>query len=301
MKDFTTPVGRIVQGNVWTGKGTNRDGQPLLYKKGAMAGQPRTEYFFAIAIRKDDPGLAAFEAIIKQQAHEYFPHLVAADGSCAYDQFSWKIKDGDCTKLDLQGRCNKDRDGFAGCKVFAFSGSNAPGIYERNSNNQVIPLQDESKLKRGYYVQVFGSTKGNDNSERPGMYLNHSMVMLVAPGEEIVNGPDAAAAFGAAPAPLPPGVSMTPAPVVPTQAAPQAPVHQPSGAPATTMAAPQPPVYQAPPAAQVTPQVPPVAVQPAAAPVNTAPTAAPAPYAANPVAAPAPVPGIPGVPPIPQG
>ena len=276
--DFTTPVGRLVQGSVFTGKTTDQQGAPLVTKTGPNTGQPRTDFFFAIAIAKTDPALAAFLAQIKGQAHVDFPHLVDAAGNCSYADFSWKIKDGDCTLKDVKGRCNADRDGFPGHMIFSFSGGNAPGVYKRDGQGAPTPVTNPDEIKRGYYIQVQGNTKGNGQAEKPGMYLNHNMIMLAGYGEEIVSGPDASSAFGAAPA-LPAGASATPLAAMPTAAPAQAP-----------MAAPQPPAYVAPPVGQVTPQVAAAPVPVAAAPVPVA--AAPVPVAAAPVpvaAAPVPV------------
>ena len=46
MTNFTTPVGRIVAGNLYTPNTKNAEGKPLVDK----AGNPRNEFFFAVAI-----------------------------------------------------------------------------------------------------------------------------------------------------------------------------------------------------------------------------------------------------------
>lgn len=276
--NFLTPVGRLVQGDVFTGKNTDQQGQPLVYKTGAMAGQPRTDYFFALAIAKNDPGLAEFMKVITDQAGQDFPHLKGASGTIDFPGFSWKYKDGDDTTPDVNGRRNCDREGFPGHYVFSFSGSNAPGVHKRDQSGNIVPIVNPEELKKGYYIQVFGSVKGNGQSQKPGVYLNHSMVLLCGYGEEIVSGPDANTVFGNAPvAPLPQGASATPLAAMPAAAAPASvnAAPQPPAMPQTIMPAPQATIPQA--------QQP----APAPAPVNAAPQ--------PPAMPPFNVPGVPGV------
>ncbi len=293
--NFLTPVGRLVQGDVFTGKNTDQQGQPLVYKTGAMAGQPRTDYFFALAIAKNDPGLAEFMKVITDQAGQDFPHLKGASGTIDFPGFSWKFKDGDDTTPDVNGRRNCDREGFPGHYVFSFSGSNAPGVHKRDQSGNIIPIVNPEELKKGYYIQVFGSVKGNGQQQKPGIYLNHSMVLLCGYGEEIVSGPDANAVFGNAPvAPLPQGASATPLAAMPVNAAPQ-----PPAMPQTTMPAPQATIPQAqqPAPAPAVPQVPPTQAPYSAAPPAGGPSAAPNASTAMP---PFNVPGVPGVPGVTQ-
>ena len=46
---FTTPVGRLVGGSVYTAKTENYDGGPLVVKSGPNAGQPRLASSFGVA------------------------------------------------------------------------------------------------------------------------------------------------------------------------------------------------------------------------------------------------------------
>ena len=50
--NLTLPVGRVVLGNLYKGNSTDIDGKPLVVKQGANAGQPRINFFFAVAIPK---------------------------------------------------------------------------------------------------------------------------------------------------------------------------------------------------------------------------------------------------------
>ena len=226
-----TPVGRLVQGSVSQGKTTDYDGNALVFKTGANAGQPRSDFFFSVAIRKDDPGVNLLLQSIQAEARKCFPQFFDASGACLIPTFSWKFKDGDCQVPNENNVRNCDREGFAGCWVFSFSGSRAPGLSKRNEQGQVVPISDPSEIKKGYYIQVAADVSGNGNTKKPGVYLNHSLVLLAGYGEVIMSGPDAATAF-AAPTALPAGASATPPAVVPQAAvAPQA---APIAAPAPT-------------------------------------------------------------------
>ena len=292
--DFLTPVGRIVQGGLWSGKTQDDEGQPLVFKTGRNAGQPRTEYFFAMAIAKTDPGVAELMQTIKQRAHAEFPHLVLADGSCNMRDFSWKFEDGDSVEVNKRGVANNTREGFPGHWVFKFSGSAAPNVVKKDAAGNITPVTNPDEVKRGYYIQVYGDTSGNGRQDSPGMYLNYTHIMFVAYGDEIASGPSAADACANAPAAvLPAGASATPL-------AAQAPAQAPAAVPAPVNAAPQPgpaPVAAVPAAAPVA-AVPaaavPAAAVPAAVPVAPVPAAVPV----APVPAAVPAAAVPGLPPV---
>jgi len=67
----------------------------------------------------------------------------------------------------------------------------------------------EGLVKRGYWVEVLISLKSNENTQNPGIYLNHTMVAYRAPGKEISTGPDSRA-VGFGKSALPAGVSAQP-------------------------------------------------------------------------------------------
>ena len=196
--NFTTPVGRLVQGSVFTGQDKDRDGNPLVYKRGANAGQPRTSYFIAIAISKTDPGWPALEAQIKAVAKAGFPTLFNADGTCLRPDFAFKIIDGDSAVPDQRGHAPNTKTGFPGHWVLRMTSGFAPKVFD--SSNR--PLIDPESIKRGYYIRVAGGIKANGDTAKPGVYLNFNMVRLERTGEEIVSGPSAEDVFGdAAPTP----------------------------------------------------------------------------------------------------
>lgn len=229
-QNFTTPVGRFVQGDPVKPRTTDQQGNPLTIKTGPNAGQTRSDYFMAIAVPKNSPEWPAFKAIIDSEAQASWPQ-----GQHASPKFSNKIIDGD--GVDDNGKQNSEKVGFAGCWVVRLSSGYAPTIWARSKvlpppmqgpdPEALIQVTDPSVLKRGYFTRASGNAASNSNMQSPGLYLNYSMVELVGYGEEIHSGPTASEAFGA-PAAVPPGASATPpggagapAPGAPAPGAPQ--------------------------------------------------------------------------------
>lgn len=188
---FVSPVGRLVQGDVFKGQTTDNKGQPLTVKTGPNKGQPMTRYFISLAVEKNNPDLPAFWALLQQCARQGFPQLFNPQGQCTHPRFTYKMMDGD--GIDNDGKSNADKPGFKGCFVFKFSSSFPPRVVH---NGQYINAEDA--IKRGYFIQVAGNAQPNIGSEVPGLYLNHEAVMLVGYGEEIKGGIDAIGAFAAA-------------------------------------------------------------------------------------------------------
>ena len=231
--NITSPVGRYVMGNLYDPETTGMDGQPLTTKTGPNAGQPRTEFFFVIAVPKAGENHWAFTEWGKQiweVGHRAFPQAAQSP------QFHWKIKDGDSTIPNQRNLKPIDNEGWRGCWILKFKGGFAPKIY-RQENGGFVQVLEREFIKPGYFVQVAFSVDGNANQINPGVYLNPAMVCFRAYGPEIVFGLDVNnAGFGAAP--LPAGASMAPPagamPALPGgfQAAPPAPGGYQAAAPA---------------------------------------------------------------------
>lgn len=283
---FTTPTMRMVQGDVDTPQDKDSKGQLRVIKTGPNAGQPNPQFFVAGAVVKSDPAWPGFwETLVRQAAADFpnlFPHgvdaLIQAGGPQAWfkqppqghthpwvmGDFSWKITDGDSSAIvDGQLVEYAKREGWAGCWVVKFGSSYPPRIFDAGRYAAHEQIQEKGFIKRGYYIRVSGSTEGNSNAQRPGLYLNLDMVERSAIFHEIVLGPDASAAFGAAPVALPPGVTPTMGAPAGNAPVPAAPAYAPPAAPAA-------PVPAAP-VAGATPY--PAAASPAPA------SPAPAPYA----------------------
>lgn len=286
---FTTPVMRMVQGDVDEAQTKDMQGNLRVVKTGPNAGQPNPQFFIGGAVAKTDPAWPAFWEILVRQAFADFPSLfphgvdaiIAAGGPQPWftqppqghtmpwvmGEFSWKVQDGDASVVREGKLVNyAEREGYAGAWVVKFGSSYPPRCFHAGRYAAAEQIQEKKVIRRGYYVRVSGSTEGNGNMSRPGIYLNLDMVELSAFGPEIVSGPDAGAAFGGGPVALPPGATAAPAtPAAPVPGAPAAP----------TPAAPVPaaPVPAAAPSPAVASPVP-------ASPAPAAPAApAPAPYA----------------------
>jgi len=225
-----TPAARLVQGSCFEEQTKDMDGNPLLVKSGPNMGQPRVSYYIGVAIPKTDAAWPALEAKIKAAAKAGFPTLFDAVGNLVNPQkgFAFKIIDGD-------DPLNAVKEGFSGHWILKFSNGFAPKVYTKGGAEIIV---DPEMVKRGYYVRVAGSVKANGSMQQPGVFLNFSMVELIAHGEEIISGPNAQEVFGGTPASVPAGA--TAAPVANT-----APIAT-SVTPAPDFATPPPPVIAAP-------------------------------------------------------
>jgi hypothetical protein len=255
--NITSPVGRIVAGNLYEANKKDFDGNPLTVKAGPNAGQPRVNYFFALAIPKGQEqhwAQTEWGAKIWAVGHQSFP------AAAQRPDFAWKIEDGDSQIPNKRGRKPCENEGWARHWILRFSGGFAPKIY-RQEGSAYVQVTEANYVKPGYFVEVAFGVDGNGNQNNSGVYLNHSLVCFRAYGPEIVFGPNVeGAGFGASP--LPAGASLTPpAGAIPMPASPVTPPAAPPVAPAAYPA--PPPAAVAAPPIPVTPnpgflQVPPV-------------------------------------------
>lgn len=264
--NITSPVGRIVMGSLYDPSTTDAEGKPLVVKTGPNAGQPRVNYFFALAIPKGpEPHWAhtPWGQQIWNVGNQAFPNAAQSPA------FAWKIEDGDSQIPNKKGRKPCENEGWRGHWILKFSGGFAPKVYQQEGAGYVQVMQKDF-CKPGYFVEVAFSVDGNGSQSQPGVYINHSMVCFRAYGPEISFGPDVASA-GFGQSALPAGASMTP--------------------PAGAIPMPQAPAVA--PAAYAPPPLPGVPQIPGAAPAPLAPAGfAPMPSAPAPVA-PAPIPVTP--------
>lgn len=251
---ITSPVGRLVQGDVHKGKTTDDKGQPLVVKSGPNAGQPRTDYFFTLAIPK--AGEQSWQQTPWGQEIAAFAHSAWPQGQHSFPDFSWKIDDGDSTIPNKVGRVNANTDGFPGNWIVRFSGGFAPQLVNKDGTEKIM---QDGAIKRGYYIQVYFGVKSNQNTKSPGLYVSPKIVALNAYGEEIkgVELDATSVGFGQSAAPVgamavpPAALGAVAAPVPPAAPVPSAPpVAAPVAAPPPNPAILQPPA--APPAKQLT-------------------------------------------------
>lgn len=218
MQNFTTPVGRLVMGSAYKPQTTDAAGKPLTIKSGPNVGQPKVQYFFALAIPKGGEqhwSQTSWGQIVWQEAHAAFQK-----GQADLPTFAWKIVDGDSQIPNAAGNKPCSREGHPGNWIIHFSSGFAPKIYNKDGT---AAITEADAVKLGYFIQVAGSVAGNGDAMKPGVFMNHNMVALSAYGPEIVIGPDASqAGFGNAP--LPAGATAAPAAafVPPQQATPAA-------------------------------------------------------------------------------
>jgi hypothetical protein len=198
--DFFTPIGRFVNGSITEKRTKDSDGR--------MIDADKQRFEFGVAFPKADiwPLLAEqfYPWIATQAARDQNATQRLQSWFSTFDGFSMKIADGD--RPNQKGQYNENT---RGCFVMYFSSSWAPQAVDPTNQNINAEL-----VKRGFYVQVAGNITTNGDKQGPfqagdraGIYLNGSFVRLVAEGDEIRGGPDAATAFGGAAAPtaLPPG------------------------------------------------------------------------------------------------
>ena len=201
---FTTPVGRFVQGSLYVPQTKDIDGNDKVYKSGKLAGEPRSDYFFALALPKGTEkhwNQTEWGKIIWETGQKAFP-----SGAANSPSFAWKIKDGDSQIPNKKGKKPCDIEGFPGHWIMNLTSTFAPTIY--NENGSVV-WPEVDRVKPGSYIQVNMSVAGNKSIQQPGIYLNHRMVSFQAFGPLIKFGTDPkAVGFGSAA--LPAGASRTP-------------------------------------------------------------------------------------------
>lgn len=221
--DLLTPVGRLVAGSLYKPNLTDAEGKPLVVKSGPNVGQPRQDYYFAVAIPKGAEqhwSQTAWGQIIYTTGRTDFPQAHLAP------TFAWKVKDGDSTVPNRKGKRPCDQEGNPGHWVLSFSSGYPPGI---SRDGGKVPMIEVDAVNLGDYVQVFGSCGGNGSQTQSGVFLNHSKVDFVAYGKRIATGVDAAAVGFGQGIVIPAGASMTPPAGAFNPAAAAAPMGVPAG------------------------------------------------------------------------
>lgn len=196
---FTNTVGRLVSGSITQKRVKDNDGRPIP--------EDEQRYEFGIAFEKR----AIWDEILVGKFHPYLMSALASDPNGlqrvnawfqnpgAKGIFSMKIGDGDAP--NSKGRVNEHTKG---CFVF-YCNAIEPRACVVGTNADIDPAE----IKLGYYVQLAGNIKPNDEpGDRAGIYLNGNILRLVAEGDVIVAGIDAETAFGGTTADglqLPPG------------------------------------------------------------------------------------------------
>ena len=187
-EDILTPTGRFVQGSLYLPNTTDMEGRPLVYKTGDKQGQPRTDYYVAIAIpKKNESHWAHTEwgAKIWAVGHKGFP---AGQGNSP--TFAWKITDGDSLVPNRKGTIPANCEGFPGHWILKFNGAEAPSILRLNALNKTETFSEKDGIKPGDYIQIHGSVSDNQSQQQPGVFLNHKFICFRGYGERIILGLD---------------------------------------------------------------------------------------------------------------
>lgn len=229
---YTSPIGRIVQGNGLVGNPQFVTGTqtPKLGKNG----QQQVNWYVTVAFDKANPKTNEMIVAIQTEAARLYPGLfpygyqpvARADtqppihaGGCIRNDFAFKIKDGD--GYDANGKAHALKEGWKGCWVVTISTyAGAMRIVNGLTGNSAITEvgTGPNHIKTGDFVVCCldidsNGWKGEPNS-KPGIFVNPDLLQLVGYGDPIISGPNpdemlkgAAAAIGGY---VPAGMSTTP-------------------------------------------------------------------------------------------
>lgn len=229
---YTSPIGRIVQGNGLVGSPQFVQGTqtPKLNAKG----EQQVNWYVTVAFDKANPKTQEMITAIQTEAARLFPALfpygyqpaARADtqpplnaGGCIRNDFAFKLLDGD--GYDANGKAHALKEGFKGCwivKISTYAG--AMRIVNGLNNNAPITEvgKEPGKIKTGDFVICCLDINTNgwkgDAQSKPGIYMNPDLLQLVGYGDEIISGPNAdemlKGAAAAAGGYVPAGMSTTP-------------------------------------------------------------------------------------------
>jgi len=248
---YTSPIGRIVQGNGLVGN-PQFVGDTQTPKLG-KAGTQLVNWYVTVAFDKANPKTGEMVAAIQTEAARLFPALfpygyqpaARADvqppinaGGCIRNDFAYKLIDGD--GYDANGKAHSGKEGWKGCwilKISTYAGAMRI-VNGLNNNAPITEVGNESgKIKTGDFVICcldIGSNGWTGKADsKPGVFMNPDLLQLVGYGDAIVSGPNpdemlkgaAAAAGGYVPAGMSttPPVAALPGASVPSLPAPLAP------------------------------------------------------------------------------
>lgn len=236
---FTTPEGRYVSGDFFKGFNKDFNDKPYVDKDG----NPRTNKMISIAIPKTDPAIGSIIQMLRAEARSSFPTRFDTNGNFMGKDFAWKFVDGDSPDFDAKGKRINEKEGYRGCYILSFSSFQAPTAW-RPGEFGLEQVTDPDFIKFGDWVQVNGSASGNDNADKPGLYLNLNKILFKREGERIIKGMSAEDAFAQVGVIVKPQSYAQPqsyAPPALPQQAPQVPSYaQPAPPPNTTYMAPPP-------------------------------------------------------------
>lgn len=186
MMTLLSPVGRLVQGSMYKPRTQDWDGNQLVYKTGENKGQPRNEYYCALAVKKGAEkswSETNWGQKIVVVAQTLFP-----GGQWQKPDFAWKVSDGDDTEENMNGNRPCEQEGFAGHWILKFSNGYAPQIVNENGSASIL---EKDAVLAGDYIQIAAIMKSNGQQKaNSGLFLNHTCVAFVRHGVRIFTGID---------------------------------------------------------------------------------------------------------------
>ena len=168
-----------------------------------MPASPKVNYYFAIAVPKGSETSwkeTEWGKSVTHVAQMAFPQQFNLP------HFAWKIIDGDSSTPNQRGGIPCEKEGYKGCWILNFSSSFAPKIVSADGKEELTEID---AIKPGYFVEVYGSISGNNSQQKPGLFLNHSVIALSGYAD-IINLGINPAALGLGRSALPEGATTTP-------------------------------------------------------------------------------------------
>ncbi len=177
------PVGRLVSGSPYKLVTKDDKGQPMEEKK--------HHWSIGYAIPKcgttDWKTQTDWGRTISATAATDWPN-----GESKHPAFSFKVKDGDAgaNPNKIGSKANSDKEGWAGNWIVFFRrGKQIGPVPMVNANgSENFALRAQEQIKKGDYVQVYGSCKGsNGTPANAGCYINDEVLAFIGKGQEIVS------------------------------------------------------------------------------------------------------------------
>ena len=207
--EITTPVGRMVAGHPMEVRAVidQNTNQPKMQKDGVT---PMTDSYVAIAIAKGQEqhwNQTAWGQVIWNAGVTGWPN-----GEYNAPAFAWKITDGDSQVPNQKNKRPCDQEGFPGHWILNASTGLPIRCFHAGRYDPTQQIQNKNEIKRGDYIRLVLSVRGNAPSLSPGVYLNPSLFELTRAGIEIISdfGADPNETLAATQAQLPPGALVDP-------------------------------------------------------------------------------------------
>lgn len=203
VSNLYTPGGRFVSGDLDKKQDKDYEGKPVPPEE--------QEYYFALAIPKNQPGMQEMLATlfgIAQSAYGQHP-MVSQEIAAGLNarNFSWKVDDGDIPRTDQKtGQVKEIPDYIKGCWIVKFMTKYDIGAC--NENGIDIP---RTEVKRGDYIDVMYTAGPNGRFDgNAGIKLYPNAVRRIRVGDPISGAVAASQAFAGRAAQVPAGAPETP-------------------------------------------------------------------------------------------